>query len=99
MKMVAAISLIAAVAAADELVWPSDFWQSVNSRIEAVTPVSAQIGTDTLSGAFDSRAEVSLVAGLPSMSQAFDSRPYVEMVSATGINMVSYPPGLRIIVR
>ena len=99
MKMVAAISLIAAVAAADELVWPSDFWQSVNSRIEAVAPVSVQMGTDTLSGAFDSRPEVSLVADLPSLSNVFDSRPYVEMVSGTGIDMVSYPPGLRIIVR
>ena len=98
MKMVLAFSMIAAAASAADLVWPSDYWQSVTNRMNAVAPAGYAVGESAGLAEFDSRPFVSSHDGMDGEGEVFDSRPYGKGVSG-GINTVSLPPGLAIVVR
>ena len=98
MKMVLAFSMIAAAAPAADLAWPADYWQSVTNRMNAVAPAGNAVKESLGLAEFDSRPCVSSHDGMDGEGEVFDSRPYGKGVSG-GINMVSLPPGLAIVVR
>jgi hypothetical protein len=98
MKIVLAFSLIAAAASAADLVWPADYWQSVTNRMNAVAPAGNAVKESLGLAEFDSRPFASSYDGMDDEGEVFDSRPYGRGDS-NGINMVSLPPGLAIVVR
>ena len=97
MKSLLALVLIAVsvAAVAGNLAWPTDYWQAVTNRMNAVVPDG--VPSNHLKE-FDSRPYVSASDGMEAVLEEFDSRPHVSGVSS-GINMDSVLPGLTIVVR
>lgn len=77
--------------------WPSDFWQQVTNRIEAVA--SAPVDSESQDGfASFGRCPLDVALTLGTADLPFDSRLFSEQESAV-FPMNSFPRGLSFIVR